>query len=548
MTSDATIQEVVLRRFHEAGLEPVTVQVRSFPGETIVVVEVAGDYDRAVELARELDAEIDSGFVTVRHAPSRRTQRGVVSGVHDDRIPGLVELMNARARTSEAQPSLRYVADVEERINLAVAPRHHLVFGRRGVGKTALLLEAKRLLEKEGALTLWVNMHPLRALGKEEAFLTIALRICDLGLATLCSDGSHGAANLLGAVRASLEAALAADGQDPSRTAALVPRLQHAIARLCVTSKHPLYLFLDDIHYMNLSEVPGFLDLLHGISRDNPVWLKVAGIRHQTRWFTPDPPVGLQTGHDASIINLDITLEQPARAKTFLQDILRSYVEQSHTGPSRNFLSGAALDRLVLASGGVPRDFLTLCGAALQIARQRTNARTVGVQDVNHAAGSAAHTKLQELEDDAAAARGRSQDLVLALNGVRDFLLNQRQITFLAVDFMDKESHPKEYALMQGLMDLRMLHLINSSLSDAHHAGQRSEVYLLDLSQYSGARLKQNLRVLDFVKDHLVLKRTRGDDVPRVGDTPRKLVELLRRGPMYSLALLSTIVGQPGET
>ena len=292
---------------------------------------------------------------------------------------------------------------------------------------------------------------------------------------------------------------------------------------------------------MSVAEVPGLLDLLHGVSRDNPVWLKVAGIRHQTRWFTPTPPRGLQTGHDASIINLDVTLEQPARAKTFLQNILRSYVEESQTSPSRGFLSPAALDRLVLACGGVPRDFLTLCGSALQIARQRMNARTVGVQDVNHAAGTAAQTKLHELEDDAAAARGRSQELVSALNAVRVFLLDQQQITFLSVDFMDKEVHPDEYGLMQGLMDLRMLHLINSGVSDAHHAGRRSEVYMLDLSLYSGARLKRNLRVLDFAKDNLILKTAQGLER---GDTARKLIDLLRRGPLFNLERLSPIVLQ----
>jgi len=544
MNSEATVRQMVLERFRQSGLEPVSIQVRSFPGETIVVIEVDRDYDSALSLARELDAHIESGFVTVRHASTGRKppQHKEVSGVHDERIPALVELMNARARTSEAQPSLRYVADVAERINLAVAPRHHLVFGRRGVGKTALLLEAKRLLEKQGALTLWVNMHPLRDLTKEDAFLTIALRICDLGLGALHGEAANGAAKLLNAVRVSLETTLTESVENRPRISAFVPKLQQAISRLCMTSKQPLYIFLDDIHYMNINEVPGLLDLLHGISRDNPVWLKIAGIRHQTRWFIPTPPIGLQTGHDASIINLDITLEQPSRAKTFLQSILESYVEQSDTAPSRGFLSGAALDRLVLASGGVPRDFLTLCVAALQIARQRTNARTVGVQDVNHAAGAAAQTKLQELEDDAAAARGRSQDLVSALNIVREFLLTERQITFLSVDFLDKENRPKEYGLMQGLMDLRMLHLINSALSDAHHAGHRSEVYLLDLSQYSGARLKRNLRVLDFVKDDLVLKKTIGQDAPRVGDTPRKLVELLRLGPTFELSRLSNIV------
>ena len=385
---------------------------------------------------------------------------------------------------------------------------------------------------------------PLRELSKEAAFLTIGLRLCDLGLSARSSHRSDDAAKLLTVARAELETALSKSDGERLRPAAFVPNLQHAIARLCMISQQPLYIFLDDIHYVKVTEVPGLLDLLHGISRDNPVWLKVAGIRHQTRWFTPNPPVGLQTGHDASIINLDITLEQPSRAKIFLENILRSYVEDSHTVPAANFLSRAALDRLVLACGGVPRDFLELCVAALQIARQRTNARTVGVQDVNHAAGAAAQIKVQELEDDAAAARGRSQQLVSALNEVRVFLLDQKQITFLSIDFLDKERHPQEYALMQGLMDLRMLHLINSGLSDAHHAGRRSEVYLLDLSQYSGARLKRNLRVLDFVKDHLILKTTRGDKAPRVGDTPRRLVELLRRGPTFELSPLSGIVGQ----
>lgn len=548
MSSKATVQQLVLDRFRESGLEPVAVEVKSFPGETIVVVEVDREHDRAVEIARELDSEIESGFVTVRQAPSRKKsqQREPVWSVHDERIPRLIELMSARAKTSEAQPSLRYIADVAERKALAVSPRHHLVFGRRGVGKTALMLEAKKQVEKAGALTLWVNMLPLREFKKEDAFLTIALRLCDLGVGALRGAGSSGALSLLSAVRASLEQAQAEKGRKRPRVSTFIPQLQHAIARLYATTGQALYIFLDDIHYMDASEVPGLLDLLHGISRDNAVWLKVAGIRHQTRWFTPDPPVGLQTGHDASIINLDITLEQPSRAKTFLRDVLLSYVEESDTEPLRGFLSGAALDRLVLACGGVPRDFLLLCVGALQIARQRKKASTVGVQDVNHAAGAAAQTKLQELEDDAAAARGRSRDLVAALNCVKDFLLDDKQITFLSIDFLDKEKHSREYALMQGLMDLRMLHLINSSLSDDHHAGRRSEVYLLDLSQYSGTRLKRNLKVLDFVKDHLILKRTQGDDVPRVGDTPRKLVDLLRRGPIFRLSLLSGILANSG--
>jgi hypothetical protein len=533
------IKELVASRFRNEGLTLRSIDVRAYPGETIVIVEVDQDFDRALEIARILDAEIESGFVTVRQfAGSLRPAVLVpLSGVHDARIVGLIELLSSRERASETQPSLRYVSDAEERINLAIAPRHHLLFGRRGVGKTALLLEAKRVVAAQGADTLWVNMHPLRSLDADTAFLTIAARLCDLGISVARSE--QGAYRLLTDARGHVEQLLFQNNRPPNSTATLVPRIQQAISRLAVENGRAIYVFIDDIHYLDSREVPRLLDLLHGVSRDNPLWLKVAGIRHQTRWFIPHPPTGLQTGHDAAIINLDVTLEQPGRARAFLLDVLRGYVEQCQALPESRFLGSPAIDRLVLASGGVPRDFLSLCASALQIARQRSSARTVGVQDVNNAAGSAAQTKLQELEDDAAAERGGSQALVDALNVVRDFLINQKQITFLRIDFLDKENHPQEYSLMQALMDLRMLHLIHSSVSDPHHAGRRSEVYLLDLSQYSGTRLKQRLEVLDFEHDHLVLKKTRSNEPPRQGDTPRRLIELLRRGPVFDLLILS---------
>ncbi|MBV7417521.1 hypothetical protein KW830_03525 [Comamonas sp. CMM03] len=403
-----------------------------------------------------------------------------------------------------------------------------------------MLLEAKRVLELQGSNVLWVNMQSLRSLGAQHAFLTVALRICDLILGTYASrsESSQGHESLK-LLRAMIEQWFQPNTASLDDVALLVPQLQQVCARFCLQSGSSLFIFLDDIHYVKSSDVPKFLDLIHGVTRDCPVWLKVAGIQHQTRWFIPDPPTGLQTGHDAAIINLDVTLEQPEKAKIFLEKILRGYAEECNALPLSSVVSASAVDRLVLASGGVPRDFLTLCAASLQTARQRLNAKTVGVQDVNNAAGIISQTKQQELEDDAAATSGRSAILVASLNIVREFLLSDQQITFFRIEFRDKELHQGEYRALQALADLRMIHLINASLSDPHHAGQRSEVYLLDLSQYSGSRLKQNLYVLDFEKGHMVLKRTRSSEPARVGDTVLKLVSLLRRAPILDLARLS---------
>ncbi|MFM0244279.1 ATP-binding protein [Paraburkholderia sediminicola] len=546
MTVETTIRQLVEREFAAAGLKPVAIQVRSFPGETIAIVEVDAEYERALGIAQHLDGKIENGFVTVRQVATTATaKKGAaksVKNVHDPRVATLLELLNARSRTSETQPSLRFIKDVDERLNLALSPRHQLIFGRRGVGKTSLLLEAKRLLEESGALVLWVNMHPFRSLDAGKAFITIVSRLCDLAEgAYRGGNTTSGSIQLITAVRAKIEQRLYADDLSVEEASGFVPFIQQAIARFSVEANLQTFVFLDDIHYLSVPQVPLLLDLLHGITRDNPVWLKVAGIQHQTRWFIPNPPTGLQTGHDATIINLDVTLEHPERASKFLLDVLKGYVDECGALPLSHVLSSSALERLVLASGGVPRDFLTLCASSIQTARQRTNASAVGVQDVNNAAGIAGQTKLQELEDDAAAVAGRSAVLIDALNKIRSFLLTDKQITFFRVDFRDKEMHGTEYRVLQALADLRMLHLINASLSDPNQAGQRSEVYLLDLSQYSGSRLKQRLRVLDFEHGHMVLKRTRSSEPPKLGDSVLRLVALLRQGPLFPLPDLGNV-------
>src|SRR5687767_3512912 len=51
-------------------------------------------------------------------------------------------------------------------------------------------------------------------------------------------------------------------------------------------------------------------------------------------------------------------------------------------------------------------------------------------------------------------------------------------------------------------------HLINASVSDEHHAGEKSEVYMFDLSQYSGLRVKKFLKMLDFSGGKLMLTET----------------------------------------
>jgi hypothetical protein len=426
-------EELVRRRFKEASIPIDRLETRRFPGEVIVVVFTSELYlADAVNLANELDSLIAQGFVTVKKSErdQERAPTKSPTSIDDARIAALIELLLSRSRTSEVTPSLKYVRDLAGNLSSVKAPRHHLIFGRRGVGKTALLVEAKRLLEQEGDPVFWSNLQTLRNFNAVGAFLEIASRLCDLPTLTL-HERRSGALSLRKA-----DATKSTIGSIRGRQATVqdvqpvVADLHDILRVLSAEQNGNIFLFIDDMHYMSRSELPLLLDMLHALTRDNRVWIKAAGIRHQCKWFSDNPPTGLQSGHDAQIISLDMTLEEPEKARQFLWEIFRTYAEEAKVRNISRFLGSKAVDRLVLASGGVPRDFLTLSGAAIQITRQREKARITGVQDVNKAAGQAADVKLRELEEDTAASIGGAEPQIQALNAIRKSIVEEKSYIF----------------------------------------------------------------------------------------------------------------------
>ncbi len=543
---------VVSRGFSDAQIRAKNIEVREYPEESIVVVRVEeADLTRAIDVGNALDRQLAKagfrGFVTVRQAEleAQPALRRAVTRLNDPRVAQLVQLVTARSRTSETQPSLSYVPDVENNLSTATAARHHLVFGRRGAGKTALLVEAKRIVEEQGHLSVWLNMHTYRREPAARMFLVICERLCELiRIAYRSASQVPAVLTSANAIHDEADRQLAAANVDETQVRRLVPRMQSMMRRFLDVIGKRLYVFLDDFHYFDRAQQPLLLDMVHGAIRDCDAWMKVAAIEHLARWFEPRSHLGLETGHDAAHIDLDVTLQNPSSAAQFLERVLLSYAQHYGVRSLSSILSRGALERLVLASGAVPRDYLVLCANAIQQAQQRENAHQVGAQDVNKAAGDAKQKKIDELEDDAASSGGESQEILSALQRVRAFCIDERSWTFFRVDFRDKEERTVEYNVMQVLANLRLIHLIEPSLSDERRAGHRSEVYMLDLSQFAGQRLKRKLRVLDFDGGHFVLKETGTRNPAKIGDTANKRLGLLRRAPVLPLELLGKSVAQ----
>jgi hypothetical protein len=550
--------------FAAAGIPVVDINVRSYPDETNFLVFVEDQYvPKAAEIGNQLDDRISSperrAFVVIRRASPDQikvkatSQEPLPDGVQDPRATELIHLIRARSRVSEVQPSLSYIPNAEFNLSAVAATRHQLIFGRRGAGKSSLLVEVRRSLRTDETLTCWLNIQTYR----NEPSNRVFIYILDELLSQMVARSSElPIGSVVSAIVANLyersRSLLAQREVDDREAEIMIPEMQRAIRRYIEISGLRFYIFLDDFYYLRRADQPRLLDMLHGCVRDCDAWLKIASIRHLTRWFQSSPPLGLETIHDAEHLNLDITLQNPRRAKDFLESILTQYLNKIGVSALNRLFHGKALDRLVLASGAVPRDYLLLASSAIAKAQGRPNAKLVGAQDVNQAAGDAAQVKLQELEEDMASNIDSAARTLEAFGRVRDFCLNRQNHTYFLVGYNEKESLPDCYNVLTDLLDARLIHLLDAGVSDPHAAGHRFEAYMLDLSQFSGSRLKQSLRVLDYSRGSIVSRQTRerqtserrnaGSDL-RVGDTPLKAIAILRTAPNLPLEIFKDLAG-----
>ncbi len=255
------------------------------------------------------------------------------------------------------------------------------------------------------------------------------------------------------------------------------------------------FLMLDDMYHIRRADQSNVLDYFHRVTKGNQVWLKVGTIRHRTDWYLhSDPPKGLKLGDDADEIDLDLTLEKFSMARTFLSSILGGIAVESGSEDPRNIVTDSTIDRLVLASGGVARDFLTIFRRSVEVARERNGGPRgpkIGAEDVNRAAGEHDTSKREELKRDTNEERERLERL---FESVREFCFESRSNCFL----VERDWNEDETKDIEELVDLRLIHRINPRVTVRGRTGRLYIAYMLDLSQYTGDRKRRGLNMVSF--------------------------------------------------
>ena len=249
------------------------------------------------------------------------------------------------------------------------------------------------------------------------------------------------------------------------------------------------FIFLDDVYLLNREDQPRVLGYMHRLVKDTGFWLKIGSIRYLTSTYSSgSTPVGMQQGQDAHLIALDDGMRNLNSSRQFLERILRGLAAKANVDLDRVFNQGS-LNRLALASGCVPRDYLTLATAAIGQARNRGLSEKAGmdrvtVEDVNKAAGVLAPEKLNDMEHDAPESAAESR---LLINELTEFCRRTKCAYFL-IDASDRDLVDN----MEALRHLRFVHQLEQSETVPDRAS-RYDVWLLDVSQLSAQRATQGM-------------------------------------------------------
>lgn len=418
--------------------------------------------------------------------------------------------------------------------------QHQVLFGRRGSGKSCLLVHFLRNSQNHReALAIYIGIDEVKRLGFPDVLIRILLTIFDrvpgrkwsffgfwksplrhaikelqrlldepdtasvsrkqtfehnesasvgssvgrLGLNTAYKRGNETTSTFSSAKLDHLERHL----QDYKRV------LHDALTAANVNA----YILVDDFYLIGRELQPHVVDYLHRLTRGTRAYLKLATIRHRTTLRTHEgQTVGVELSQDVEELSLDKTFEDFEATHDYLHAMLRQLGRDDSVGIDTNALFNPDAARaLTLSSGGVPRDFLNIFVDAIAASVHARKVDRLTPTYIYKAAASLSYrNKLANLKEDAGF---DSTALEKLFTDIVTFCLSERRKTVFLVNHDDVRDFPAENELLQQLMDFKLIHLVDSNTSAASGRSGRYAAYTLDFSIFMEPR-RRGIEIVQF--------------------------------------------------
>lgn len=467
---------------------------------------------------------------------SHTTARLVLMDLHDSRIDGLMALIKDSFRVRPNQDPV-YV-DVGGNLPRITAKQHQVVFGRRGSGKSCLLVHFHRTVAPQRKIkTIYVDADEIKRLGYPDILIRLLLTVTEelpgrrrsrlqrlirrpltplerqaeelRGLldlaeqADVTQEGKQGreheadAAVSRGPARVGIKASATSSS---ARTSTFKEQKLDTLERhfqdykrviseaVNVSPYQAAAVIVDDFYLFHLSVQPDIVDYLHRLLRGTDLYLKLGTVRYRTALMRHEgQPIGVVPAQDVEEINLDRTFEDVDSTADFLRLMLDSMARKVNIESVSEFISDDGLVALALASGGVPRDYLNTLVDGIVAARALEQAQ-VTPRSVYKGAGRVSYrTKLTNLREDT----GQESDVIeRVFRDLVTFCLKEKKKTGFLISQAEVIDHEVEHEVIQQLMDFKLIHVIESDTSAASGRSGRYEAYTLDFALFMEPRLR----------------------------------------------------------
>jgi len=263
-----------------------------------------------------------------------------------------------------------------------------------------------------------------------------------------------------------------------------LPDLKSLINETSEFLNKSIFLVLDDFYFIKKREQPYFIDYFHRLSKNTNLYLKVATIKHRSSlYLAGETYIGVEIGHDAQTLNLDYSLDNFNALVEFMKSLLNHI--NNKVGVNINYselLTENAFRFLCLASGGVPRDFFTLFIALGN--KMINDQKTISKPNVIDCSIENLPNKFEAFKTDSAEEKGVLEHY---LQFIRQEIVDGRRFNSFLVSNSEVLKFPYINQAIKELVDLRLLHLVNSNLSSAPSDGLRYSAYMVDIGMFPNA-------------------------------------------------------------
>lgn len=356
-----------------------------------------------------------------------------------------------------------------------------VIFGRRGAGKSSLLLYAANQAQASQKPFAWLNLQQFSRRTDTHVIVHIIWEVFESlrqqgHLRTHETDEAFSRLRILEEVDDMI----------------LLDRIRRDIPtfvrllRMVVEKHDALYILIDDLHVIESALQPKLLSVLYNIARGNGVYLKITAIENLTNLYDGFTHDGIETPGDAQITRLDYNLINPQASYDHIRKIINAYTEYLGIPSVFSLTTQKALVRLIWVSAGVPRDALYMFNNAINRARNGNRAK-IGLTDINLAASDLFIEKNKYINVDSGADEGRVSRTIEA---IKDFCIK----TLRSNAFLVKvEAESSNYKTIRKVSDLRFIHILHTGITP-NKAGEKFEAYILDYALYTGFRKSRGMK------------------------------------------------------